>query len=158
MSDPLLRCLICQQGCHNCPDMNQKAAKYLEVQNDLPISCAWICSACHKKNHHPPSASSRHSDPTPTPAAQPSILTPTVKTEIQIQRENAGNCPLYQLGSCPHGISGNRVHQDTVCLRLHPKRCQRFCRNGPNHKHGCSMLQRCRQCLHLYLDTRGLFW
>ena len=30
------------------------------------------------------------------------------------------------------------MYQDTVCLRLHPKRCQRFCRNGPNHKHGCS--------------------
>ena len=57
VSDPLLCCLICQQGCHSFPNMKQRAAELFEVQNELPI-------------------------------------TPTVKTDIHIQREYAGNCPL----------------------------------------------------------------
>ena len=144
-SGPLLRCLICHQGCHNCPSMNEKAARLLELQKDLLSSAAWICSGCYKKNH-PPAASSRHPIPPPPPTPPATILSApnyNVKTELQTTRENAGNCPRYEQGSCPHGISGNKLHQDVVCLLLHPKRCRRFCRNGPRHKYGCSKGSEC---------------
>ena len=45
------------------------------------------------------------------------------------------------------------MYQDTVCLRLHPKRCQRFCRNGPNHKHGCSKGADCSKFHHALCST-----
>ena len=42
------------------------------------------------------------------------------------------NCPDYIRGCCPHGISGRN------CSLPHRKRCNRFCRNGPHPRYGCT--------------------
>ena len=147
---PSLRCLICHQGSHDCDTMKIKAATLLELQKDLPPGFTWICSACFKKNH-PSSNAGRHNPPPPAPAvtAPPTkcppparaVTSPPAKSELQIQREEAGICPQYKQGSCPHGISGNTLYQGSKCLLYHPKRCKPFCRYGSKHRYGCSQTQ-----------------
>lgn len=158
-SEPLLRCLLCHQGCHDCPTMTTKANKFLEHKADLPSTCSWICHACFIKNHSP-AATGRASVPAPsTPAAppsNPSQAVPTPKSELTLSRETAGVCPLYTLGTCPHGISGNRLHNDVKCQFLHPKRCKPFCRNGPNGRYGCSKASSSCPKFHPVLCTGSL--
>ena len=135
-SGPLLSCLICHQGSHDCNAMMEKAKRFIELANEIPSGCAWICSACFKKNHH--SSTGRHTTPPPSFEPIGTKQNDPILSELQSKRETAGVCPLYKLGTCPHGISGNRVHQDVKCQYLHPKRCKPFCRNGPQHQYGCS--------------------
>ena len=139
-TDPLLSCFICHQGSHDCNDMKVKAARFIELEKEIPSGCAWLCSACFKKNHVP--SAGRHTTPPPQ-AKPPDTKSNPVSPELPTQRETAGVCSMYKLGTCPHGISGNRVHQNAKCQFNHPKRCRAFCRNGPNHKYGCSQGSSC---------------
>ena len=158
-NSPLLSCLICHQGSHDCNEMKEKATRFIELANEIPSGCAWICSACFKKNNH--SHTGRHStslpsaEPMGTKSVEPKKTKSTVPPELQSQRDALCVCPKYKLGTCPHGISGNRVHQDAKCQYLHPKRCKAFCRNGPQHKFGCSRGTSCLK-FHPILCTGSL--
>ena len=47
-------------------------------------------------------------------------------------------CDKYRNGVCPYGISGKG------CAFYHPKRCHKFCRNGPNPRlNGCNKGSKC---------------
>ena len=89
------------------------------------------CPSCHRSPHQ---VSSIH-----VPAR--AVTSPPAKSELQIQREEAGICPQYKQGFCPHGISGNTLYQGSKYLLHHPKRCKPFCRYGSKHRYGCSQTQ-----------------
>ena len=53
-------------------------------------------------------------------------------------------CQKYIRGSCPHGISGKTPVNGQICSFSHPKRCMKFCRNGPYSKYGCDKGRECQ--------------
>ena len=51
---------------------------------------------------------------------------------------------MLQLGKCPHGVTGKTPHNGlSECNNFHPKRCNKFVRNGTNKKYGCRRGDRC---------------
>ena len=52
-------------------------------------------------------------------------------------------CPLYHRGKCPHGFSGRKEVDGTMCKKEHPKRCFKYCKFGDKHKHGCKKGTKC---------------
>ena len=98
------------------------------------------------QRHSPPNLSNLLQDPTAgiSSAAMPEFT--TTLSKIAAESENSSspasrdilrppapdNCPDYIRGCCPHGISGRN------CSLPHRKRCNRFCRNGPQPRYGCT--------------------
>ena len=52
-------------------------------------------------------------------------------------------CRKFRIGTCPHGISGKRIHNGTSCAYEHPKICTRFVNYGP-HRYGCRLGRNCK--------------
>ena len=52
-------------------------------------------------------------------------------------------CQRYIRGNCPHGILGQTLVNGEKCFFNHPKRCMKFCRNGPYSRYGCNKGRDC---------------
>ena len=100
------------------------------------------------QRHSPPNLSSLIQVESPDTITTSTLLSKaTTKSESPSHPANSAsdvlpppppdNCPDYIRGCCDHGISGKG------CAFPHRKRCNRFCRNGPHPKYGCSKGSEC---------------
>ena len=54
-------------------------------------------------------------------------------------------CELFQLGKCPHGVSGKTSAKGKPsCPKSHPKRCTKFIKYGKKNRYGCRRGDKCK--------------
>ena len=52
-------------------------------------------------------------------------------------------CQQYKMRKCPHGADGKKKISGSKCPDYHPRRCRKFCLNGPWGEFGCSLGKDC---------------
>lgn len=165
---PLLQCFLCYQGSHNCEALKSKVPSESII---LPTGTIWFCKSCYdlntpfKQNKSKSKPTNDFSSSLPTDLnrhhehvscsgrielqveKQQSEPEPNTNTNLNpthpVQMINNDICELYILGKCPHGISGNKLHNGVKCNKQHPKRCKRFMKNGVHNRYGCTKGDRC---------------
>lgn len=164
---PKLQCFLCFQGSHNC---DQFTDKFLALPTEFPTGLVWLCTSCKSVNNpiKTKESKSRTNSSTPSVAPTPAnsgINTPTpihsasddsedenhpfcpdelAKKLIKAKKEKADDvCSEFKKGKCPHGISGNTLHNGVSCPKKHPKRCHKFMRFGAHKKRGCTLDTSC---------------
>ncbi len=169
-NSPALRCFLCFQGSHDCHQFTDKVGK---MPDDFPNGSVWLCHGCNVANNPVPSkrkgrsrhvsfsdksTSAAHSLPqTPVEDSTTGFSTQELTEKlaaVQKQQESSGSnsrpsddsvCEALKAGKCPHGISGRTLHNGVQCSKLHPKRCRRFTRFGPDSKRGCALGSNCQR-------------
>ncbi|KAL5248818.1 hypothetical protein ACHWQZ_G017870 [Mnemiopsis leidyi] len=164
---PALHCFLCFQGSHNCALYNDK-----ENGVHLAGS-VWLCKSCHENNNPIKPKKSKSRGGSKAPSKQPSgANTPRLDQQVSFSAEQLQSkleqvsknksapdtsdtskrpnlrlgeiCSLLQLGNCPHGVTGKTLHNgQSECSDYHPKRCNKFVRNGTNRKYGCRRGNKC---------------
>ena len=164
---PALHCFLCFQGSHNC------ASYIDRIDNALLAGSVWLCKSCHDTNNpiKPKKSKSRGTSKstskqasganTPKPDQQVTFSAEQLQNKLekiskdQSQSSNSDTsirpnlqkdeiCSLLQIGKCPHGVTGKTPHNgQSECNFSHPKRCNKFVRNGTNRKYGCRRGNKC---------------
>ena len=128
----------------------------------------------NETNNSPGQSESESNDENPTNGSQPNTPISTISTasltptQCPLEREpdavvavasdnsdlhigignsryqNTNICRKFRIGVCPHGMSGNRVQNETTCPYLHPKVCNRFINYGPFDRRGCRLGKSCK--------------
>ena len=143
---PKFQCFLCFQGSHNCPKISQSNTQSTDT---CPLGNVWICTGCYDKNDLlAPNRSRKRSNST----SGHSVTFTNNVTANPDQTENSEEaktshsgptCQLYLKNACPHGTSGKKLIDDKECEKYHPKRCQRFVKEGPKSKRGCRKGKNC---------------
>ena len=169
-SKPALRCFLCFQGCHDC----ELFAEPTVDSSKYPPGTVWLCSTCHKINNpikpaksKASKAASRDQSRSHTPIRDDNSQVPLDKNELltrlnklkveQVDSENSSShtnkqsvqfndvCELFQLGKCPHGVSGKTSAKGKPsCPKSHPKRCTKFIKYGKKNRYGCRRGDKCK--------------
>lgn len=156
---PPLTCVHCGQGCHaECYE------DIVELIKTYP-GIHYQCRPCERKYTSPKDAippsqenedieNSQPLNPQPTPKKTPTFSRHRDSQDDRFHDERP-TCELLRRGKCPHGISGRTLVNGEICQFAHPRRCMRFCRNGPYSRHGCDQGREC-QYLHPILCKYSL--
>ena len=169
-SKPLLRCFLCFQGCHDC----ELFAEPTVDPSKYPPGIVWLCSTCHTINNPIKPAKSKASRAASRDQSRPQtpvrddnsqvsldkneLLTRLNKLKVeQVDSENSSShtnkqsvqfndvCELFQLGKCPHGVSGKKSAKGKPsCSKSHPKRCTKFIKYGKKNRYGCRRGDKCK--------------
>ena len=54
-------------------------------------------------------------------------------------------CEEYKIGTCPHGVGGNKIHNGVKYSYGHPKRCRKFTKLGTHSRLGCDKGDECER-------------
>ena len=161
---PILSCINCGQGCHT-----ECYRDIVDIMKTYP-GIHYQCHRCEAKSNqadlitatqdeHSKAANDENDsddddDPELTPYQRPrENENPPNQNENPPHHhppnQNEGEttqptCQKYIRGSCPHGISGKTPVNGQICSFRHPKRCMKFCRNGPYSKYGCDKGRECQ--------------
>ena len=166
---PALRCFLCFQGCHDCAPYTEKredASLAGSVwlckschENNNPIKPKKSKSRGTSKTASKQNSGSN----TPRIDQQVSFSTEQLQRKLeQVSKDQSKSksdnsdtsdrpnqrlneiCSLLQIGKCPHGVTGKTPHNgQSECNGYHPKRCNKFVRNGTNRKYGCRRGDKC---------------
>ena len=164
---PAFHCFLCFQGSHDCASYTDKKDK------DSLAGSVWLCKSCHDNNNpvKPKKSKSRGTSKTAskqnsaanTPRHDQKVSFSAEQLQTKLEKvskdQSESNhsdrskrpnlrqdeiCSLLQLGKCPHGVTGKTPHNgQSECNSFHPKRCNKFVRNGTNKKYGCRRGDRC---------------
>ena len=146
---PILACVNCGQGCH-APCYQD----LIDVLKSYP-GIHFQCHRCEKKKSPekdsiPPS---QENDDAEVDNSQPEKEKDeeTQENQHEVNQEYPHDnvdsekpiCQKFRRGKCPHGVSGRTKVNNEVCQFAHPKRCFRFCKNGPFSRYGCHQGREC---------------
>ena len=164
---PALHCFLCFQGSHNCASYTDKE------KNVPLAGSVWLCKSCHDNNNPIKPKKSKSRGVSKASSKQPSgANTPRLDQQVSFSAEQLQSkleqvsknqsasdssdiskrpnlqleeiCRLLQIGKCPHGVTGKTPHNGrSECSEYHPKRCNKFVRNGTNRKYGCRRGNKC---------------
>ena len=164
---PALHCFLCFQGSHNCASYTDKK------DDVSLVGSVWLCKSCHDNNNpvKPKKSKSRgtsktastHNSGANTPRPDQKVTFSAEQLQNKLEKvskdQSESNhsdkskrpnlrqdeiCSLLQLGKCPHGVTGKTPHNGkSECNDFHPKRCNKFVRNGTNRKYGCRRGNKC---------------
>ena len=141
---PILSCISCGQGCHT-----ECYRDIIDVIKSHP-GMNFMCHSCEAKftkeksnetqeNTQTQQDQENFSQEDDIPSHQPPH-SPQRGREEDVPKPT---CQKYIRGTCPHGISGKKVINGEACFFNHPKRCMKFCRNGPYSRYGCDKGRDC---------------
>ena len=173
---PALHCFLCFQGSHNCASYTDKK------DDVSLVGSVWLCKSCHDNNNPVKPKKSKSKGTSKTASAHNSgANTPRPDQKVTFSAQELQNklekvskdqsesnhsdkskrpnlrqdeiCSLLQLGKCPHGVTGKTPHNgQSECNNFHPKRCNKFVRNGTNKKYGCRRGNKC-----MFFQTKSCY-
>ena len=166
---PLLSCVLCMQGSHNCESIKDKIGDIDQVK---PVGTAWLCFGCLAKNNldlqapqnirikpriHPTATSSSRGT---ADAILPAIAEDDNVDEEDVEeresprrgRESTSSertapseiCEQYKRRNCPHGRLGKTLVDGRQCEKAHPPRCFKYTRYGQRNPRGCNKGTNCQ--------------
>ena len=149
---PLYHCFMCFQGSHDCSAIKAHWQSEITASIDTSLlGSIWLCHKCHQSSNPVKPRKSRCRHDSLPHQEERDTLPKTHHNEdnpqLHQQRETDQTltiCDAYKVGSCPHGISGKKLVNDEICPHRHPKRCKKYCRNGPSGRQGCKRGDSCK--------------
>ena len=168
---PILSCINCGQGCHY--DCYKDIVDAIKLYPGIHYQChrCVIKTTQSLQSNFDVDSQETHKTPneeqdsqevdTPLTPGQPNHTPLTPKQPSQTQElslsaspsrlsqpfepdeQRRPICQRYIRGNCPHGILGQTLVNGEKCFFSHPKRCMRFCRNGPYSRFGCNKGRDC---------------
>ena len=170
---PILSCITWGQGCHSecykdvveiikqypgiyfqcnrCETKNSRKENTTETQEnnrnpDGEFDCFQESQPIQAAQSNKASQnSSQDHDPTQSQQVEDysQDSNPTQSFQQASQEQSKPTCERYRRGKCPHGITGRYLIDGEPCFFHHPKRCMRFCKNGPYRRDGCDRGRDC---------------
>ena len=143
---PTVSCSSCDQGAHDScyKDLGPILVDYPGVK--------YLCSRCVDSkptrkattvDATPSLDSIVHGRDTSLPHSSSFNHTEIQHDDEERDEDSLPICEKYRRGSCPHGISGRTLFNGKKCDYSHPKRCQKFCKYGPDSREGCEKGRDC---------------
>ena len=164
---PILSCINCGQGCHyecykdivdivksypgihfQCHRCEIKSTQSnLDIESQETPKTPNVEQDNSQEDDHPLTPGQPPRTPaTPSQPSQPTNpFTPSQPSQPPINPDEPARptCQRYIRGNCPHGILGKNLVNGEMCFFGHPKRCMKFCRNGPYSRFGCNKGRDC---------------
>lgn len=136
-TDSTISCLMCGRKSHtNC---------FNDYTIDNNAGVVFLCDPCLTKTE---TATVLENDaPTSIPSSQPPGSEAVVEEIKHDDDEDEAApkdeiCPLYRLGTCPHGLRGKKLIDGEPCQYRHPPRCHYFT-GKYGTPGGCRLKDRC---------------
>ena len=138
---PVISCSDCGQGAHNSCYVNVDT-----IIADYP-GLQYLCSRCAIVKKAIPEEPDTQTEGV-TSALDSTAHSHTIHQDQSHEHDDDDDelqpvCQRYRRGVCPHGITGQNLHDGHKCNYRHPKRCQRFCRYGSDDREGCDKGRDC---------------